>query len=173
MQLVFLGIVFLVIVILLALKRPLYQAILGALIAAALLYRIPPRAILSQTARVFTDWNSFSVLVSLYLITYLQRMLEARSQIKLAQLDLNGLLQHRRVNAAGAPLFIGLLPSAAAMILCADIVKDSTDGYLDPKEQAFVTSWFRHIPESTLPTYTGVLLMASLSGQPLGIYIDL
>ena len=34
MQLVFLGIVFLVIVILLALKRPLYQAILGALIAA-------------------------------------------------------------------------------------------------------------------------------------------
>ena len=91
MQLVFLGIVFLVIVILLALKRPLYQAILGALIAAALLYRIPPRAILSQTARVFTDWNSFSVLISLYLITYLQRMLEARSQIKLAQLDLNGL----------------------------------------------------------------------------------
>ena len=163
MQLVFLGIVFLVIVILLALKRPLYQAILGALIAAALLYRIPPRAILSQTARVFTDWNSFSVLVSLYLITYLQRMLESRSQIKLAQLDLNGLFHNRRVNAAGAPLFIGLLPSAAAMILCADIVKDSTDGYLDPKEQAFVTSWFRHIPESTLPTYTGVLLMAASS----------
>ena len=162
---------FLVIVILLALKRPLYQAILGALIAAALLYRIPPRAILSQTARVFTDWNSFSVLVSLYLITYLQRMLEARSQIKLAQLDLNGLFHNRRVNAAGAPLFIGLLPSAAAMILCADIVKDSTDGYLDPKEQAFVTSWFRHIPESTLPTYTGVLLMASLSGQPLGRFM--
>ena len=171
MQLVFLGIVFLVIVILLALKRPLYQAILGALIAAALLYRIPPRAMLSQTARVFTDWNSFSVLVSLYLITYLQRMLEARSQIKLAQLDLNGLFHNRRVNAAGAPLFIGLLPSAAAMILCADIVKDSTDGYLDPKEQAFVTSWFRHIPESTLPTYTGVLLMASLSGQPLGRFM--
>ena len=171
MQLVFLGIVFLVIVILLALRRPLYQAILGALIAAALLYRIPPRAILSQTARVFTDWNSFSVLVSLYLITYLQRMLEARSQIKLAQLDLNGLFHNRRVNAAGAPLFIGLLPSAAAMILCADIVKDSTDGYLDAKEQAFVTSWFRHIPESTLPTYTGVLLMASLSGQPLGKFM--
>ena len=64
MQLVFLGIVFLVIVILLALKRPLYQAILGALIAAALLYRIPPRAILSQTARVCNDGNSISVLVA-------------------------------------------------------------------------------------------------------------
>ncbi|MEG2185660.1 MAG: DUF401 family protein, partial [Cloacibacillus sp.] len=70
-------------------------------------------------------------------------------------------------NAAGAPLFIGLLPSAAAMILCGDIVKDYTQGYLDRKEQAFVASWSRHIPKSTLPTYFGVLLMSALSGVPL------
>lgn len=167
MQLIFLGLVFLIIVLLLALRRPLYQAILGGLLLTVLLYRIPPPAILAQTARVFTDWGSFSVLVSLYLITYLQRMLEARSQIKLAQQDLNGLFHNRRVNAAGAPLFIGLLPSAAAMILCGDIVKDATEGYLKPQEQAFVASWFRHIPESTLPTYAGVLLMSNLSGVPL------
>ena len=111
------------------------------------------------------------MLVSLYLITYLQRMLEARSQIKLAQRDLNGLFHNRRVNAAVAPLFIGLLPSAAAMILCGDIVKETTDGYLEPNEQAFITSWFRHIPESSLPTYASVLLMANLSGVPLPTFI--
>lgn len=170
-EIVYLGIVFLVIVLLLGFRRPLYQAILGGLLAAALLYRIPPAALLRQTAKVFADWNSLSVLVSLYLITYLQRMLEARSQIKLAQQDLNGLLHNRRANAAGAPLFIGLLPSSAAMILCGDIVKDSTDGYLSPKEQAFTASWFRHIPESTLPTYSGVLLMANLSGVPLPTFM--
>ena len=171
MLLIYLGIVFLVIVLLLAIRRPLYQAITGGLAAAVLLYRIPLTAVLHQTSLVFTDWGSLSVLLSLYLITYLQRMLEARSQIKLAQQDLNGLFHNRRVNASVAPLFIGLLPSAAAMILCADIVKDSTDGYLDPGEQAFVTSWFRHIPESTLPTYSGVLLMANLSGVPLGKFM--
>ena len=64
---------------------------------------------------VFKNPDSLSVLISLYFITYLQQMLEARSQIKLAQQDLNGLFHNRRINAACAPLFIGLLPSAAAM----------------------------------------------------------
>ncbi|MBR5474851.1 MAG: DUF401 family protein [Lachnospiraceae bacterium] len=171
MSLIFLGIAFLTIILLLARKRPLYQAILGGLVMTALLFRIPFSAIVGQTANVFLNWGSFSVLVSLYLITYLQRMLEARDQIKLTQKDLNGLFHNRRVNAAGASLFIGLLPSAAAMILCGDIVKDATEGYLEPKEQAFVTSWFRHIPESTLPTYSGVLLLTTLSGVALGPFM--
>lgn len=171
MPLLYLGLVFTVIVLLLTLHRPLYQAILGGLLATALLFRMPVEAVLGQTARVFRNWSSLSVLISLYLITYLQRLLEARQQIKLAQQDLNGLFHNRRVNAAVAPLFIGLLPSAAAMILCADIVKEATDGYLNPKEQALVTSWFRHIPESTLPTYSGVLLMVTLSGVSLGKFM--
>lgn len=171
MQIAYLGVVFLVIVVLLAMRRPLYQAILGGIVALVILYRIPPVEWFRQTAKVFTNWKSFSVLVSLYLITYLQRMLEARGQIKLAQQDLNGLFHNRRVNAAGSSLFIGLLPSPATMILAGTIVKDATDGYLKPKEQAFVTSWFRHIPESTLPTYSGVLLMSTLSGIPLATFM--
>ena len=81
MQLILLAAVFLVTILLLALRRPLWQAILGGLAATALLYRIPPAAALERAAGVFTDWDSLSVLLSLYLITYLQRMLEARRQI--------------------------------------------------------------------------------------------
>jgi len=171
MSLLYLGVVFLIIVLLLTLRRPLYQAILGGLAAAVILYRIPLTVIGSSVISLVANWNSFSVVLSIYLITYLQRMLEARQQIRLAQQDLNGLFHNRRINASGAPLFIGLLPSAAAMILCGDIVKESTDGYLDRKEQAFVTNWFRHIPESTLPTYSTVILMSSLSSVPLGEFI--
>lgn len=171
MQIAYLGVVFLVMVVLLAMRRPLYQAILGGIVALVILYRVPPVEWFRQTAKVFTNWKSFSVLVSLYLITFLQRMLEARGQIKLAQQDLNGLFHNRRVNAAGSSLFIGLLPSAAAMILCGSIVKDATDGYLKPREQAFVASWFRHIPESSLPTYTSVLMMSNLSGIPLADFM--
>jgi len=164
-------VVFLVIIVLLAVRRPLYQAVLGGLIATAVLFRMPPADIAGSALRVFTDWGSLSVLLSMYLISLLARLLGARKQIEFAQQDLNGLFHNRRINAAGAPLFIGLLPSAAAMILCSDIVKDATDGYLKPEEQALVTSWFRHIPESTLPTYSGVLLMATLSGVPLNRFI--
>ena len=136
MQLVYLGCVFLTIVLLLTFRRPLYQAVLGGLFMTVLLFQIPPSGIWKQTMAVFKNPDSLSVLISLYFITYLQQMLEARSQIKLAQQDLNGLFHNRRINAACAPLFIGLLPSAAAMILCGDIVKESTEGYLDSREQA-------------------------------------
>lgn len=159
-----LALIFLLIIVLLAFKRPLWQAILGGLAATALFYQIRPWDMVCLTENVVTDWSSVSVLLSLYLITFLQRILEARSQIRLAQEDLNGLFHNRRVNIIGACLFIGLLPSAASMLLCAELVKNATDGYLDAKEQAFVSSWFRHIPESMLPTYTAVLLMLSLSG---------
>ena len=159
-----LALIFLLIIVLLACNRPLWQAILGGLAATALLYQIMPLDMVRLTGNVVTSWSSVSVLLSLYLITFLQRILEARSQIRLAQEDLNGLFHNRRVNIIGACLFIGLLPSAASMLLCAELVKNATDGYLDAKEQAFVSSWFRHIPESMLPTYTAVLLMLSLSG---------
>ena len=171
MQLAYLGIVFLVIILLLAKRRPLYQAIFGGLVVTVVLFRIPPMEILNNTKKVFTTWSSLSVLISLYLITFLQRMLGARDQIKLAQKDLNGLFHNRRVNAAAAPVFIGLVPCAAAMILCGDIVKEASDGYLEKKEQAFVTSWFRHLPESILPTYSGVILMTTLSGVPVSEFI--
>ncbi len=41
MELLYLGIIFLIIVALLALRRPLYQAILGGLAVTALLWKMP------------------------------------------------------------------------------------------------------------------------------------
>lgn len=120
---------------------------------------------------VFTTWSSFSVLIAFYLISFFQRVLEARNQLQLAQSDLNGIFHNRRINTAGSAIFIGLLPAAAAMVLCSQIVKDASDGYLNKKEQAFVTSWVRHIPESILPTYTGVLLMLNISEVETSSYI--
>jgi len=162
---------FAVIVVILWRKRPLWQAVAAGLAVLAALYRIPPLQWPGLAANVWRDWNSLSVLLSLYLITYLQRMLESRGQLRLAQRKLDSLFHSRRVNAAGAPLFIGLLPSAAAMLLCGEIVKDAADGYLQPKEQAFVASWFRHIPESALPTNAAILLFSNLSGVPLRSFI--
>ena len=171
MDLLCLGAAFAAIVVLIALKRPLYQALLGGVAVIAVLFGMSAPVVLQQFADVFSKWSSFSVVVSMYLITMLARILDDRGQIKLAQKDLNGLFHNRRINATAAPLVIGLLPSAAAMLLCADIVKDASDDYLKPREQAFITSWIRHIPESSLPTYSGVLLMASISGVEMGSYM--
>jgi len=164
MELLFLALMLGVVVVLMLIHRPLWQSITAGVIVGIILFRIPLGDAAMQVVNVFTTWSALSILVSLYLITLLQRILDKRQQIQLAQQDLNGLFHNRRINAAGSALFIGLLPSAAAMLLCSDIFKNATDGYLQPDEQAFATSWIRHIPESSIPTYAGVLLMLGVSG---------
>ncbi len=79
MQIAYLGIVFLIIIGILALGRPLYQAILGGLAATVLFFQIPPLEIIRRTSLVITQWSSLSVLLSLYMITFLQRILESRN----------------------------------------------------------------------------------------------
>lgn len=107
MEITFLGVVFAVIIVLLAIGRPLYQAIAGGMVVTAVLFHIPVTIIGTKIVSVITNWSSLSVLLSLYLITFLQKILESRSQIRLAQQDLNGIFHNRRINTAGAAFFIG------------------------------------------------------------------
>ena len=56
MPMVHLGIIFLSIVALLVLRRPLYQAILGGLAATALLCHMHPITAFGQAIKVFANW---------------------------------------------------------------------------------------------------------------------
>lgn len=58
--------VFLIIILLLAVKRPLWQALLGGLAAMVLLYQIGAGEAAALTGKVVTGWSSLSVLLSLY-----------------------------------------------------------------------------------------------------------
>lgn len=118
----------------LKLKQPLYLAMLGAIIATVLLYGIPFSNSLQLLWQIVISYDTITVLLILYLITFLQKMMEAKNQLSLAQKDLNGLFNNRRINASLASIFIGLLPSAAAVIICGNIVKESAGELLCPEE---------------------------------------
>ena len=81
MKIVFLGLVFLTIIALLTIKRPLWQAVLGGLAVTAVLYQIPLAQVAGGFVSVLRKWSSLSVLVTFYLIAFLQKILEARGQI--------------------------------------------------------------------------------------------
>ena len=118
----------------LKLKQPLYLAMLGAIIATVLLYGIPFSNSLQLLWQIVISYDTITVLLILYLITFLQKMMEAKNQLSLAQKDLTGLFNNRRINASLASIFIGLLPSAAAVIICGNIVKESAGELLCPEE---------------------------------------
>ena len=108
--------------------------------------------------------ETISVALSFYLITFLQRMLEMRGRLGQAEEALDDIFHNRRVNASMAPAVIGLLPSAGALLISGAIVKNSCGDYMSDEDMTFTTSFFRHIPESFLPTYASILLAITLSG---------
>lgn len=163
--------VFLVIIAILWMKRPLFLAISGGLAAAVLLYgiRLPDALVIMGKSMVSKD--TITVVLSFYFITFLQRMLERRNRLKQAEESLNGLFNNRKINASAAPAVIGLLPSAGAMTICAEIVRSSCEDYLSDEDMTAVTSFYRHIPESFLPTYSSILIALAVSGIGAGEFV--
>ena len=171
MDLIKLAGIFLVIIVLINFKIPLSGAVAVGAVLGCFLYQFGfiPSVELAFNS-VFNSTTLMLILVT-YLITFLQRMLEQRGALMSAQRSLSGIFNSRRINASVAPIFIGLLPSAAAAFIAGDMVKGATDGYLDKDEQAFVTSYYRHIPESCLPTYSSIILACTLSGVAIGPFL--
>ena len=155
--------VFLVIIAVMWLKKPLSVAVIAATLATWLLYWMPAQTVGRAVVAGALSWDTIQLLLVLYLITFLQRMLEKRRCLSDAKDALDGLFNSRRVDASVAPTLLGMLPAVGTVLICGDIVRESTDGYLKVEEQACVTSYYRHVSELFFPTYTAILIAIGLS----------
>ncbi|MGN9165822.1 DUF401 family protein [Tissierellaceae bacterium HCP3S3_D8] len=171
MDVIKLVIVFTLIILLIRKGKSLSTSIfIGALITS-ILYNIG----IVETIRIafmsITSWTTLSVILAFYMITFLQRMLENRGHLDLAQRSLNGIFNNRRINASLAPFFIGLLPSPGAIFISGEMVDKATKDYISIEDRTFITTFYRHIPESFLPTYSSIILATQLSGVPVANFI--
>ncbi len=170
-NLIKLFIIFAVIVAIIWMKKPLHWAFLAGIVVTAVICLMPVRDCGKVTLEVLTDWSKMAIVVDIYLITYLQRLLDKRKQIQLAQADMINLFNNRIVNALLIPIIIGFLPSPAALVLCGEIVDEATGDDMNAKQKAIITSFFRHIPESFLPTYPVILLLCGFSGLEISKFV--
>lgn len=154
---------FALIVLMLAWKKPLSLAMITAGIAVILLYQLPLDVTVRALWKGLTGHSTIKAVLILYSVTYLQRMLEKRGDLRKCQAALNGLFNDRRINASLAPCLLGCLPGGSTVLICGPIVRDSVGALLSPTETAAVTSFFRHIPESFLPTFTSVSIALELT----------
>ena len=163
---IFTGIVFFI-----KLKKPLYISILVGAVISVILYRIPIITSLQLAFKSCTSKDTISLVLAFYTITYVQRMMEKRGHLLLAEKSLDNIFNSRRINAMIAPFVIGLLPSAGAVLIAAPIVQNASGDYLTREEQTFVTSYYRHISEAFLPTYSSILLALDLSGVDMTKFV--
>jgi len=161
--------VFSIIVVVMAFKKPLMGAIVAATVGTILLYQLSPSVTWKAVVEGATSWMTIEALLVFYAITFLQRMMEKRKNLSNSQVALNGLFNNRRINASVAPFLLGCLPAASTVLICGPIVRDSVGGSLSDPEKAAVTSYFRHISESFLPTYTTIFIAVGLTGGAVTI----
>lgn len=163
MEILKLVLIFCVIAAILHFKKPLYAAILSATLATGLLFLIPPAQLFSTLWGTITSWQTISILLLFYIVMFLQNMLDQRGYLLLARQSLDNLFHNRRVTASLAPIFLGLLPSPSVMTICGEIVDESAGDAFSREEKAFVASYFRHVPESILPTFNSIIIAISLT----------
>lgn len=166
-----LAVVFSALLLSLRMGLKLTQSLLITIASTIVLYSVSPSDIVGIWWESTRSFSTISLVLILYFITLLQRILQNRDQLSQIHHNLDALFNSRRITATIAPIFIGLLPSAAAMLICGEIVRDTVEDALDAEEQAFITSYFRHIPESFLPTYSSIILMSELTGMPIGPFV--
>ena len=163
---IFTGIVFFI-----KLKKPLYISILVGAVISIILYRIPVITSFQLAFKSCASRDTISLVLAFYTITYVQRMMEKRGHLLLAEKSLDNIFNSRRINAMIAPFVIGLLPSAGAVLIAAPRVQNASGDYLTREEQTFVTSYYRHISEAFLPTYSSILLALDLSGVDMTKFV--
>lgn len=163
MEIIKLILVFLAVVVVMAFKKPLYLAMFAGILTSILAFGLDLGGSFNAMLSGVLSKDMLNLVLSFYIITFLQRMMEKRDQLILAEEALERLFNSRRINAMLAPFVIGILPSPGAVVIAAPIVDKAGGSYLTKEEKTFVTSYFRHISESFMPTYGTILLALSLS----------
>lgn len=166
-----LALIFILVMVIISRKQPIYTAVsIGALLTW-LLYGISLKDGFSAILTGALSKSTLSLIVVMYIVTFLQKMMEQRGAIYRAQKGLSALFNNRWVNCAAAPTFIGMLPTPNAAFIAGDIVKASAGEYLTHEEMAVTTTYFRHVSESFMPTYTAILTALTLAGIAAGDFV--
>jgi integral membrane protein (TIGR00529 family) len=163
--------IFLIIVIAMRLTKQLSVAVALAAVAAACLYRLGVQNSIVMAGKAIISPMTINTVGAFYTITFLQRMLDKRRRLTMAQESLNGIFNNRRINATLAPVLIGMLPSAAVVTIAGAIVDESAGASLTVEEKTMVSTYYRHVSEAFLPTYASILIGAELAGVTIRAFL--
>lgn len=171
MELIKLILVFIVIIAMIKFKLPLFLALLGGSIATGILFQMPLDKFAVTVGRSAIDKNTVSMVAVIYLMMFLQKLMEHRDMLKRSEESISGILNNERLCVGAVPTLIGILPAPNAVMIAGAMIEPVAAPYFDRGTLAFLASWYRHIAESSLPMFTTVLLGLALTGIPAGRYL--
>ena len=171
MELLKLVAVFAIIIGIVVWKKPLWLAALAASLACLLIYWLPFGDWLKKIGTSVGSWSTLQLLLLTYVITFLQCMIKERNGVGRSQKALTDLFHNNWVTCTVAPFVVGLLPAAPAVFISGDIIDEAVGDRLTNAQKATAASFFRHIPEGFLPTYSSILIALALTGVSAGHFV--
>ncbi len=167
-ELVKIGIVFLVIIILLYRKVSLWLSLLLATFLLGSLFRLPLSKILKDILLAIFDPNTLFLVGAFVSILFFSNLLKETGRMNQIMEGFRSTLKDVRLVIALLPAIIGLMPIVGGALVSAPmVVKGSDELNLSPERRTFINYWFRHLWEYILPTYPALVLAASLIGIPV------
>jgi len=158
-------------IMLVGLKKPLWMGTATAIIVAIIIYAIHPLSAVQLIAQSLIDRSTVEILAVLYLVNFLQVMMQKKGALIKAEKSMMRFFNNRRSIIMFAPIFLGLLPAPNSIVLSAPIIESTAEDYLTKGEKTFLTGYFRHVPESSLPFYPALLLALNVTGLSAGLFL--
>ena len=158
--------IFLLIIFLIRFRTPLWGAVTAATILAAILFKMEPLLFLNEVKNTIFGIDCIKLLLITYGLILLQQLMEAQNMLSAAEKNLCALAPNPKVGSVISPIITGLLPSPAAVLIAGSMFKKRYEKVLPADIMAFITTYFRHIPEALLPVYTNIILICAVTGTP-------
>ena len=163
---------FILIVVLMRLRVPLFGGILAGCLLLGIHQQIPATKMWLGFLASLLDGETISLVVLIILITLFSLQLQVSGRLTRLVGSANTVIRSRRLRLAMFPALIGLLPMPGGAVFSAPMVEEA--GKALPLNKAQLTAinyWFRHIWEFWWPMYPGVLLAVSLTKLSLPLFI--
>ncbi|MBS6396868.1 MAG: DUF401 family protein [Clostridiales bacterium] len=164
-------IIFFAIILLIRLKMPLWGAVLSASLLTAVLFHITPTILLERTLHTILGKSCIELLLITYGLILLQNLMDTHSMLARAEEGLMELSSNPRLESIVSPVISGLLPSPAAVLMAGTMLQRRYKNVLSNDTLAFITTYFRHIPEALLPVYTNVILICAVTRTPEWLFL--
>ena len=161
----------LMLVLIFKLKKSLTVTFIFGCAAVAVAFRFDPVFAVTLAARSAFSKSTFAIVAIYYTVTFLQKMMEAKGDIDLAQDSLLGITNNKRLSAALIPMCVGLMPSPGAVVIGGAMVDSIYGNSVGDEDKNFITSYYRHVPESFLPTFGSIVLACELAKVPLSDFV--
>ncbi len=114
------------------------------------------------------DSETILLTASLLLILFFSAVMKETGNMTRSIAALREIFRDARATVAIIPAIIGILPIMGGAMLSAPLVLEASDELrLSPEKRTFNNYWFRHIWEYTLPTYPGIIMIATIVGIPV------